>query len=189
MQKYKVVDFVLGKQLRRVNLLDSTKMDFISFEPKLIKEITHYTQHGGNLLISGSNIVSDFVRSDSSYVEEKSFVENILKLKWTSNKLFNVKNVSFGTENGKHLFSFYTTPNEKCYFVETPDVLEPNDNNVDRIAFYKENNLTAGVSYRQNYGFVLLGFPIETIKNEKSQYEIIKKSLEFLTKENPSNKK
>jgi hypothetical protein len=45
---------------------------------------------------------------------------------------------------------------------------------------YLENNFSAAVGYKGNYGIVVLGFPFETILGEKNRIEVMNTILNYL---------
>jgi hypothetical protein len=187
LHEYKIVNLILGKERQRFNPLDSTKKDFKTFEPKMRKAITQLTDSGGNILLSGSNIVSDLVLADNSTSLEKHFIENTLKIKWIADKINNINRVSFRVSPLKEYpenmeFSFYSHPNEKSYFVEAPDIILPADFNAFKICEYEQNNSSAGIGYKGKYGVCAFGFPIETIQEEKCRIDLMKSVLTFFTK-------
>ncbi len=184
LHEYKIVDLILGKERQRFNPLDSTKKDFKTFEPEIRKAITQLTDSGGNILISGSNIVSDLVLADNSTSLEKHFIEYTLKIKWIADKINNINRVSFNVSPLKEYpdnmeFSFHSSPNEKSYFVEAPDIIVPADIKAFKICEYEQNNTSAGIAYKGKYGVCAFGFPIETILEEKDRIELMKSTLTF----------
>ncbi len=182
LSRYSIVDLILGKESERIQLLDSTKTEFNTFEPEFQEIITEYTQKGGNMIISGSNIISDLVLSEKNSFKNKYFVEKILKVQYLTEKINDISQVQL--KRGKEIsnFSFYSYPNKYCYFVEAPDVIEPSNSRAKKIAAYAENGLNAGIAYKNKYGMVVFGFPIETITDEIARTELIGYALKFLDK-------
>ncbi|MHB9055041.1 MAG: golvesin C-terminal-like domain-containing protein [Paludibacteraceae bacterium] len=180
---YKIVDLILGKERQRINLSDSAKKDFKTFVPEMRQAIEELTEAGGNLLVSGSNMISDLVLADKSTNFERNFIENTLKVKWYADKINNVDNVEFKSSVAKHFqhthFNFYSGPNIKSYYVEAPDVLIPADKRAVKICEYQENGYSAGIAYKEKYGICAFGFPFETITSEEEQKKLMKSVLEF----------
>lgn len=186
---YKIVDLILGKERQQIDPLDSTSTDFKTFVPEMRKAITELTDAGGNLMISGSNIVSDLVIADKSTNFERRFMENTLKIKWKSDKIGNVGQVVFKPVNNKHFqhvqqLSFYSIPNSVSYHVEAPDVILPAGKKAVSLCDYKENGYSAGIAYKEKYGICAFGFPFETIKSADDQNMLMKSVLQFFTDKN-----
>lgn len=184
---YKIVDLILGKERQRSALFDASKIDFKTFEPAMQKAITQLTDSGGNILISGSNMVSDLVLANNSLTSDKMFMENTLKIRWTADRVNNLNQVSFHTSPLKEIpdnlrVSFYTTPNEKSYFVEAPDVVYPADIKAVKICEYEQNRSSAGIAYKERYGVCAFGFPFETIQDEDDRNKLMRSVLTFFTK-------
>jgi hypothetical protein len=186
MQDYKIVDLILGKEKQTFNLSDSTKIDFKPLTPELQKLITKYTQRSGAILISGSNFISDLVFASTTMNSERKFVENILKTRWFGEKISGLQKVTFedapikGFENLPTM-SFYATPNREFYFVEAPDIIEPNDYKAIKIVEYEQNGKSAGIVYKDKYAFCVLGFPIEAIKENNDRNLLMKSILEYFS--------
>ncbi|NLI73094.1 MAG: xanthan lyase [Bacteroidales bacterium] len=186
---YKIVDLILGKERQRSALFDTTKKDFKTFEPAMQKAITQLTDSGGNILISGSNMVSDLVLADSSMTSDKMFMKKTLKIRWFADKINNLSQVDFHTSPIKEIpdnlqVKFYTNPNKKSYFVEAPDVVIPADIKAVKVCEYEQNHSSAGIAYKENYGVCAFGFPFETIQNENDRNRLMRGVLTFFTKNN-----
>lgn len=183
MSDYKIVDLILGKERSIVNPFDSTKTEFRTIEPKMRKAITQLTESGGNILITGAHIVSDLVLSKKSTNYDKMFVENVLKVKWKTDKINDVSKVDFVTSyfsmSPNYSINFYHYPNTESYFVEAPDVIIPIDMGAIKICSYRESGLSAGVAYKKGYGVCTLGFPFETIEKEEQRDMLMKNILTF----------
>lgn len=186
LHEYKIVDLILGKERQRFNPLDSTKIDFKTFEPEMQKAITQLTDSGGNILISGSNMVSDLVLAGNSMTTDRIFMEKVLKIKWIADKINNLNRVSFKisplNEFPESLnFNFYSYPNGKSYFVEAPDIIIPADVKAWKICEYEQNESSAGIAYKGKYGVCAFGFPFETIEDEGDRTRLMKSVLTFFT--------
>ena len=107
----------------------------------------------------------------------------ILKFSWrTSNASrlgqFYSTDPEFGPRSDK--FSFNTSTDPVLYTVEGADALEPIDSSAITLFRYRENNMSAGVAFRDKYGVVALGFPFETIVDQEMRDIIMKKTLNYL---------
>lgn len=180
---YNIVDLILGKERQIINPLDSTKRDFKVFTPELRKAIEELAESGGNLIVSGANIVSDLVVADNSTNFERNFIEDVLKIKWHADKISNLSKVEIVSSPIKHFhrsnFTFYADPNKFSYFVEAPDVIIPADIKAYKIGEYSESNMSAGIAYKEKYGICAFGFPFETIKEVDDRENLMKSVLQF----------
>ena len=59
--------------------------------------------------------------------------------------------------------------------VENPDAIEPVGDNAYTVYRYTENNFSAGTFYKgDRYNTCILGFPIESIKDQNMRIQLIK---------------
>ena len=185
LKDYRIVDLILGKERQRINSLDSTRIDFKTFVPEMRKAIEELAESGGNLLITGSNIISDLVLADKSTNFEKNFIEKTLKVKWMADKIVNVDRVEFKPSSVRHFLhthiSFYSSPNTESYFVEAPDVIFPANKKAVKICEYHSNGYSAGIAYKEKYGICIFGFPFETITSADEREKLMKSILHFFT--------
>lgn len=187
LHNYKIVDLILGKERQRSRLFDSSKIDFKTFEPEMRKAIMRLTDSGGNILVSGSNMVSDLVLAGNSMTTERLFMEKTLKIRWTADKVNDLSQVSFHISPLKEIpdnlrLAFYSSPNEKSYYVEAPDVVIPSDIRAVKICEYEQNNSSAGIAYKEKYGVCAFGFPFETIQSEDDRDRLMRSVLTFFTR-------
>ena len=147
-------------------------------------------------MISGARIATDVwdqiypAKTDAeSKATSQKFVREVLGYKWVRNHAGRkgtamiVESTRMGTDEGE-IFSFHNETNEDCYCVETPDGISPVSSRTGSTFMrYSDTDISAGVCYEGNgYRTVSLGFPIETMKNEKDIDKIISLTLEFFTK-------
>lgn len=74
---YPNVDLILGKQKTTVVGNGKSGINYRAFPAELQKEVKHYLDKGGNLLISGQYVVSDLFDMRSNH-EDKEFAEKVL---------------------------------------------------------------------------------------------------------------
>jgi hypothetical protein len=80
-------------------------------------------------------------------------------------------------------FRFNTGVDPVLYTVEGADALEPIDSTAITLLRYSENNMSAGVAYRGDYGVVAMGFPFETITGQAMRDRIMKQVIQYLLKQ------
>ena len=72
-------------------------------------------------------------------------------------------------------------PCEEGYGIESPDGIVPADSKGISIMRYSDSNVSAGVIFRNRaYSCLSLGFPIETIDDEKQAAALMKASIELI---------
>lgn len=183
LNQFKTVDLILGKQKQTFIGNAKKPPEFKTFPLALQQILSDFCNKGGNLLVSGSHLASDLVDTEHPTKKDKLFIEKTLKVKFlTSNASVNgqVKMVQSPFKPFlKDDFSYYDQPNQLSYFIESPDAIEPADNNGSTICRYTENNLSAGIAYSGLYKICAFGFPIETITSENERLKLFKSILYF----------
>lgn len=177
LSKYDVVDLLFGEE-KTSYLPGKDKTPYFEiYTDKMISALEKYTQHGGNILISGAYIGSEIAKNKIAVTR----TGKLLGFKWRTN--YAAKQGGFYAVNNASNFSgeFNTDYNLKQYPVEAPDGIIPFDKNGQTILRYKENNVSAAVYYKTNYGVVALGFPFESVKEEKQRNKLMKQILHKLT--------
>ena len=187
---FKIVDLILGKQKETCAGNQKSAPEFKTFPLDLQQKIERYTQQGGSLFVSGSNLASDMYHNSDTTGNDIAFIENILKLKLRNSQASvsgNIKVVQSPVKAFKKSnFSYYAEPNPVSYYIEAPDAIEPIDKNGYTICRYNENNLSAGIVYNTgNNKICALGFPFETIKEESERNKLMKSILEYLHPSSP----
>lgn len=188
-------DLICGKQVTTVNG-NGMQGRFTVFTPQMQNTIRAYTKEGGHVLTSGAYIATDVwdqvypAKIDSTFREDsKKFVREVLGYKWVRNyaskqgEAVFVKSTRFESHKGQP-FGFYNRINEKCYSVEAADGIAPiTAKTGSTIIRYTDTDISAGVCFvGKGYKTVSIGFPIETLKEEKDIDNIIKTTLEFFSK-------
>jgi len=182
--EFDILDLILGKQIQTKVGRGTSGIMFNTF-PKYLRDfIVGYSQKGGNILVSGANVATDIWDSYTKDTSVQNFAKNILKYEWRTNQASNTGEVKaaqspFGFFGN---YSFYNTPNKKTYSAESPDGIEPFGTNSWTILRYADNNISAAVAHKSTYKTVVLGFPIETIKNQADIEQLINLIINFLIK-------
>jgi len=182
---YKIVDVILGKQKQTFVGNAKKQAEFKTFPLALQQIIQGYCQNGGNLMVSGAYVASDLNEFVNSTAEDRQFIENTLKLKFRTSHASicgDVKVVSSEFKNFKKTeFSYFDQPNTKAYYVESPDAIEPINEDGATICRYSENEKSAAVAYSGNYKVCTFGFPFECIQSEKERENLMQSILSFLS--------
>lgn len=187
-------DIICGKQVTTV-ISTGAEQRFTIFSEDMQTTLREFSEDGGNILVSGAHIATDIW--DQVYpieVDKESrdasikFAREVLGYRWTRN---------FGSRTGEIEFaeserigskeaqagSIYNRINSECYSVETPDAIAPSSWKSSTFLRYSDTGLPAGICHEgSGYRTVCLGFPIETLKDEKSIDDIISITLQFFNK-------
>lgn len=178
--KYKFVDFIFGEEKKTPAPKYKDKIEFEVFPTAMRDKITNYLNGGGKLFLSGSYIGTDLY-SDKDSTQIK-FANDILKFKLKTGyaaktgKVFSVNSNFIGRG---FQFSFNQDFNDKIYKVEAPDEIGSVKGS-EVLLRYSENEFSAAVGYKDNYGVVSFGFPFETILVEKQRTLLMKSVLNYL---------
>ncbi len=77
------------------------------------------------------------------------------------------------------VIKFNTELNSEIYAVEAPDAIGPVNGSIN-ILRYKENDTSAGILYKEEYGVVAIGFPFECILESKERDKVMRNILNYL---------
>jgi len=190
--KYHFVDLILGEEKETPAPKPFYHDEFTAFPLKLRNEIERYCNQGGNILISGAYVGTDlFPKSpiDSSAIK---FATNTLKYFWRTNHAAVSGDIFAVDSTFKEILpnsEFNTQYHPDIYIVEAPDAIEPAHPQARTLFRYKENNISAAVGYRGEYSLVVLGFPFETIINEKDRNQMMQAILKYIDGTKPKDKR
>ncbi len=180
LSKYNMVNFIFGEEKKTLHPKYKDKIDFQVFPEKLKDKVSTYLNDGGKIFLSGAYIGTDLYSDpDSSGIR---FANDVLKFKLKTGHAAKIGKV-YSVDNSfmpfKSQLEFNTTYNDSIYKVEAPDEIAP-VNGSQILLRYLENNFSAAVGYKGNYGVVALGFPFETIPGEKQRNVLMKSVLNYL---------
>ncbi|MGN1233111.1 MAG: xanthan lyase, partial [Candidatus Cryptobacteroides sp.] len=193
---FRFADIVCGKQVTTPSGPGGRVPDrFQVFPEGLRKSLTSFAMKGGNLIVSGSNIGTDLwdrvypTPVDSIYqAEGQKFAREILGYRWLTNygeRGGEVIPVKSDKVQMKGQFSFNQNLSDRIYCVETPDGLLPEGKNASVFLRYGNTLIPSAVCNEgAGYRSVSIGFPIETINEEKSMDGLFRAIMEFLDKKN-----
>ena len=144
-----------------------------SFSPAMQQRLTTFTRNHGSLLVSGSYVGSDMT-SDS----ERSFLANVLKLRYDGSDRSNTN----GNVQGLGMtFDTWRTLNETHYAATAPDILSPLSTSYCVMRY--ADGLNAAVAYSgRDYRCFTMGFPLECIKDSRTRGAIMRGILSYLLK-------
>ncbi|RLD30881.1 MAG: hypothetical protein DRI73_09750, partial [Bacteroidetes bacterium] len=177
---YSFVDIIYGEEKSTKSMSDLAKTEFKVFTPEMCQKITQISNKGGNLLISGAYLGSDFIENKDTIA--RNFAKNILHYTWRSNYAVesgNVYSTDFVQPDFNISFTFNTDYHPKIYTVEAPDAIEPFGKGAKTAFRFSETNASAGVLYEGDYKTLLLGFPFETILDSKQGLQLMKQVIRY----------
>ncbi len=168
LSQYKVVDLAFGLQKDDGQL----SCHFKTFSSDLEKQLEDYTKKGGAIFASGS-----FLGSDMQSANDKTFLQNILKLQFRpiSNHRMTSEIVGLGMK-----YQIYTTLNAQHYAATHPEVLSPISGAI--CAMQYSDGTSAAVGYKGKYSCFTMGFPFECIKDNATKAKIMQGILAYLLK-------
>lgn len=180
-EPYSFIDIFFGEEKSTSSIIDQAKVDYKVFSPEMRQKIVQITNQGGNLLVSGAYIASDFIENDDTLA--RNFAKNTLHYTYRTNyavRSGNVYTTDFVRSDFKLKFNFNTDYHPVIYSVEAPDALEPSGKGAKTAFRYSETNSSAGVLYKGDYKTVVLGFPFETILDREHRIQLMKQITRFL---------
>lgn len=171
LEDYMVVDLILGLQKRDYS--DVFNGDgFQTFPASLRKIIDDYLSGRGRLLVSGS-----YVGADLRSAEERDFLKNVLHCSWGGS----VRDGSEDSVTGlKSTIGLSRDPGKTFYPLQYPDIIQPEPDGVAIFA-YSKSRYSAGTAYLgRNSRVVVLGFPIENIKENNMRDRVMASLISYL---------
>ncbi len=175
---YCLVDYLAGEERSTYMPKNDSVCHYQVWPDSMLNVLEKYLRNGGRLFVTGAHIASD-----SHFQQQDSVVGSLLKFKWrTSNasRLGQFYSMDPEFAGMSDQFRFNTVIDPFLYTVEGADALEPVDSTAITLLRYAENNMSAGVAFRGEYGVVAMGFPFETIVDREMRDIIMKKTLTYL---------
>jgi len=180
---FQVIDLIFGEEKTTQFFRDTSRIDFRIYTPEFMEKIEQVTQEGTAIFMSGAYVGSDLLTYEDSTAIK--FAEKTLHFFPRTGHAVRSGNV-YATDYAKPAFdgelSFNTGYSPSIYSAEAPDAIEPAGKGALCTFRYAENNASAGVAYNGAHKTVILGFPFETIMNEKQREQLMDQILKFLRK-------
>jgi len=180
---FSIFDFLLGEEKTTPFFYDTTKSDFSVYTPEFMDRLKELSLAGKNIFMSGSYVGTELlIPADSTAIK---FADKYLHFKQRSDHAVKA-GAFYTTDYAKSIFSgsynFNTKLDGPVYQVEAPDAIEPSGKGAICAFRYSENNTSAGVAYNGTGKNVIIGFPFETIQDEKQRDLLMKQILDFFIK-------
>ncbi len=175
---YSFVDVIYGEEKSTKSLSEPGVTDYRVLTPEIRRKLMKITEAGGNVLISGAYIGSDFIENNDTLA--RNFAKNVLHYIWRTNyavRSGNVYSTDFVRSDFNISVVFNTHYNSKIYTVEAPDAIEPSGEDAETAFRYSETNASAGVLYKGDYKTLVLGFPFETMLVREQRIRFMKQVI------------
>lgn len=169
---YKNIDLILGKQKAGIVGNGKSGIRFKTFSPELERQLRLFSDAGGNLLVSGENIVSDIFGFRYSQ-EDRQFGEVVLGV-IPAEEPAATHSGQIRASDGS-IVKYSSTLNENCYIVQNPDALAPAPGaKAEEIFTFTDTNLPAGYIVDRGRGRnLILSIPLETVTDPADRDRII----------------
>ncbi|WP_430814834.1 hypothetical protein [Carboxylicivirga sp. RSCT41] len=180
---FKAVDIILGEEKTSVSYKGNAPKYKI-YTTAFMNKIKRLTANKQRVFMSGAYVGSDIKLNNDTLAND--FAADVLRFKWRTNhavKKGSVCSTDYAAPVFKGQFEFNTSHSQEYYTVEAPDGIEPVGINAVTAFRYSENNVSAGTLYNGEYKTVILGFPFETVMNEKERDKLMKQILTFFFKD------
>ena len=170
---YRVVDLILGLQKHTAQDTICNK-DYSTFPSAMQNAISDYLKKGGRLLCSGSYVGADMI----SDLKDEAFASQVLHYRWEGPLPSRTDTRIKGMRSKADI---RRTANTDGYGVTKPDVISP-VGLASTLFTYTDSRLTAGVGYKdRTCATLILGFPFESVIQDKERDRIMKSALKYLT--------
>lgn len=164
LQWYSAVVWILGQEMG----------DFLVFDPAEQQAISAFLDSGRSLMLSGSEAAFG--------LQGTEFLESALHARFSqlASGAGSAEPVSGGIFDGMEAIAF-NTGTELTYPVTRPDALEPVKGAIPVLAY--PNGDVAALQVDTDCRIVFFGFPFETITDEATRAEVMKRTVRFLLRE------
>lgn len=185
LDKFKTIDLILGKQKTTVTGNGNTGMRFTAFPKKLQDELTTFTKHGGDLLVTGAYVVSDLLdyRSPEGSLDFGAKVLGITKGDGEKTAFGRViTSGAAGAPLSVLSVPYSHTLNSRQYIVENPDILEPSGKiHAATFLTFSDTSLPAGILTKNGKSNgAVMSIPFEAIEDQTIRNQIMKGLLDYL---------
>ena len=181
---YPVVDLILGVEKTGGRSAMNGEL-YQAFSPTMQRMISEYLNRGGNLFASGSHIGSDPTYTTSGGA---LFIADKLKFQAGSTLALpstaGARGFLYSTQirSAHSSFTIPRTLNEQSLAIPAPETLIPISPAYAVLA-YEEDNQCAAIAYPgTDYRTFIMGFPFESICEERQRIQLMGMVLKFLKK-------
>lgn len=172
---FSMLDIIFGEEKTTKPLYGIVKSDFTLFTAEMRSAIEKYiSSPEAKILISGAYIGTDTEICGDSLAAK--FISNILHYKQVTNhasKLGGFYPVNNMKESFPEAFRFVNEDHSSIYKVESPDAIEPSDENAALLFRYTDGQKGAAVYYNGKYQSIAIGIPFETIVTDEARKKLM----------------
>jgi hypothetical protein len=199
LKSYPLVDWLLGEErtteppkgFTEEGAPDKMKPEFKALEKGDQELIADYLKQGGAIFISGAYVATDLAGVESATDQDKKFLEETLKVYWTTNHGCKTNDVFAPLEGAfKELPEFHISAGigeDGIYGVELPDSLKPavapkdvkDFETSETVLRYKENGWSAAIAMQKPRKVVVFGFPFECVVGAENRAKVMKAVVEY----------
>ncbi len=172
---YSTLDIIFGEQRSTPDYIRPEEKNFVVYTPGMMESIRKFADAQTPVFISGAYTGTDMVENKDSMAMR--FTAGYLHYSWQTNHADNMgqlKRTDLSPSAFPETLHFNTKYNPAIYTVEAPDAIEPAGKEAVSLYRYTSNNTSAGVIYSGKNKTIVLGFPFETILDEKERDELMK---------------
>lgn len=162
---YQITDILFGLQKDDG---PSSILPYKTFTPAMQTVLNHYTDNGGNLIISGA-----YVGSDMMTETEQMFTTSCLEYRGVSNK------IASPVILGNNVIDLVAQHNATRYASPYVDILLPNGG-AKPFVTYETGECAGVVSTSEKHKSIVLGFPFEAVRTTANRVMLMKTMLDIL---------
>ena len=185
MSEYEITDLILGKQRSSQIGRGTSGVEFEVFSDRLQQRIKDYTTSGGALLASGCYVGSDLWNGLNADSNDREFARKVLHISYNGDMATRrgvVRVTPSPTKMARQNITFNREPSRDFYAVESPGSIMPSGQGAFIAMRYATNNQSAAVGFiSKEYRSMVMGFPFESIINERERDTLMSGILNFLS--------
>ncbi|MBN1899993.1 fibronectin type III domain-containing protein, partial [Candidatus Sumerlaeota bacterium] len=202
LKTYPLVDWLLGEErtteppkgFNEEGAPDKMKTDFKALEQGDQELISEYLKQGGAIFLSGAYMATDLAGADTATAQDKKFLEETLKIYWTTNHGCKTNDVLPAPESSFNVLpEFHISSGigeDGIYGVELPDSIKPavapkgvkDFETSETILRYRENGWSAATAMQKPRKVVVFGFPFECVVGAENRAKVMQAVTEYLAK-------
>ncbi len=180
LERFAVIDLILGEEKTTPAYPDSDKMVFQTFSSSMQKRIRRFVNSGGDLIVSGAYVASDLTKYNAADTAGLQFLNEVLKVRLLTNYAARTGKLTVIDTTHFHLpekYAYNTAFSEQLYRVEAPDAIAPVDTTGKVLMRYDENERPAAVWTPGSGNVFIFGFPLEVIIEKTLREELFREIL------------
>lgn len=178
MNSFGFADIIMGEEKEtpwQRHQMDSLYgKQFKCFPDNFKTAISSFLHDGGNLFISGAYVASDLFAGKTEKDPDVIFGREVLRINAGADHA-SARGLLMPSapvfKNGE-TFGFNTILNDSIYAVESAGEVLP-EKGAETVLRYSENEFSAAVAYKKDYGVMVFGFPFETVLGQQQRNKLM----------------